>query len=252
MTEQQWLASSDPDEMLGFLGARVSERKRRLFACACARRVWEFLSREGQKAVRVAEKYADGLIGAEELRRAHRRSGTSRRSPWWRCLMGHDEELEATAANSAAWQSVWETVNYARSPCVSPYVYQGRLWVRFRRGDVAKEDKNWERRWEARVTRDCEDAWWSERRAQADLLRCIFGNPFRPALLLASWLTWGEGTVPKLAKAIHDERGEQLLGVLADALEDAGCTEEVLLGHLRGPDPHAHGCWAIDLLLRKE
>jgi hypothetical protein len=42
------------------------------------------------------------------------------------------------------------------------------------------------------------------------------------------------------------------LAVLADALEDAGCADADLLGHLRGPGPHIRGCWAVDLLLGKE
>jgi hypothetical protein len=37
--------------------------------------------------------------------------------------------------------------------------------------------------------------------------------------------------------------------VLADALEEVGCTDAGLLGHLRGPGPHVRGCWAVDLLL---
>ena len=41
------------------------------------------------------------------------------------------------------------------------------------------------------------------------------------------------------------------LAVLADALEDAGCTDAGLLGHLRGPGPHVRGCWAVDLLIGK-
>ena len=41
------------------------------------------------------------------------------------------------------------------------------------------------------------------------------------------------------------------LTVLADALEDAGCADADLLGHLRGPGPHVRGCWAVDLLLGK-
>jgi hypothetical protein len=40
-----------------------------------------------------------------------------------------------------------------------------------------------------------------------------------------------------------------VLPVLADALEDAGCTDQALLGHLRRPGPHARGCWAISLIL---
>jgi hypothetical protein len=40
-------------------------------------------------------------------------------------------------------------------------------------------------------------------------------------------------------------------GLLAGALEDAGCTDAELLGHLRGPGLHVRGCWALDLVLGK-
>ncbi len=39
------------------------------------------------------------------------------------------------------------------------------------------------------------------------------------------------------------------LGILADALEEAGCDNVDLLMHLRGRGPHVRGCWATDLLL---
>ena len=39
------------------------------------------------------------------------------------------------------------------------------------------------------------------------------------------------------------------LSVLADALEDAGCTQEAILSHLRSPGPHVRGCWALDVIL---
>jgi hypothetical protein len=42
------------------------------------------------------------------------------------------------------------------------------------------------------------------------------------------------------------------LGVLADSLEDAGCTDDTLLGHLRSTGPHVRGCWAVDLVLGKQ
>jgi hypothetical protein len=41
------------------------------------------------------------------------------------------------------------------------------------------------------------------------------------------------------------------LALLADALEDAGCIDADLLGHLREPGPHVLGCWAVDLVLGK-
>jgi hypothetical protein len=88
------------------------------------------------------------------------------------------------------------------------------------------------------------------------LLRCIFGNPFRPVVLDPSWRT---PTVTPLAQAAYDERilpagtlDQDRLAVLADALEDAGCNNADILSHLRGPGPHLRGCWVIDLLLGKE
>jgi hypothetical protein len=74
------------------------------------------------------------------------------------------------------------------------------------------------------------------------------GNPFRPVALDPSWLT---PTVKSLAKAIYEDRTFSDLPLLADALEEAGCTSETILCHLRGPGPHVLGCWALDLLLGK-
>jgi hypothetical protein len=89
--------------------------------------------------------------------------------------------------------------------------------------------------------------------------RCMFGNPFRPVTLDPAWLRWNGGTVAHLAQAAYEERylpsGELdrgRLGILADALEDAGCTDPSILDHLRGDGEHVRGCWAVDLLLGKE
>src|SRR5262249_31875427 len=95
-----------------------------------------------------------------------------------------------------------------------------------------------------------------EDRAQASLVRCVFGNPFRPVSLSADWLT---PAVLSLAQVAYDERsppsGEldsQQLGVLADALEDAGCADRAILDHCRGPGTHMRGCWVVDLLLGRD
>jgi hypothetical protein len=107
-------------------------------------------------------------------------------------------------------------------------------------------------------TRSADDAFVSrlaaevvERREQAALIRCIFGNPFRPVAVAPAWLAWGDGTVPKLAAGIYAERAFDRAPILADALEDAGCAEGSILSHLRGSGTHARGCWVIDLILGK-
>jgi hypothetical protein len=88
---------------------------------------------------------------------------------------------------------------------------------------------------------------------QADLVRCVFGNPFRSVAFDASRLT---PLVRDLAQAADEDRSVPLgefdrgrLAVLADALEDEVRTDDALLSHLRSPGPHVRGCWAMDLIL---
>jgi hypothetical protein len=91
--------------------------------------------------------------------------------------------------------------------------------------------------------------WAAERAAQAGLVREVFGNPFRPPTVDPAWLARNGGAVPRLAQSIHDERRFAEMPILADALEEAGCTDEEMLGHCRGPGPHVPGCWLLDLLV---
>jgi hypothetical protein len=85
--------------------------------------------------------------------------------------------------------------------------------------------------------------------AHCDIIRDIFGNPFRPVIIDSSWLTWNGGTIRQLAESIYTERAFDRIPILADALEDANCTDTAILYHLRGPGPHIRGCWVVDLLL---
>jgi hypothetical protein len=82
------------------------------------------------------------------------------------------------------------------------------------------------------------------------LIRCIFGNPFRPPPALDT--ACRTPAVVALARAIYEERRFEEMPVLADALEEAGCTDEDFLGHLRGPGDHARGCWPLDLVLEQQ
>jgi hypothetical protein len=91
---------------------------------------------------------------------------------------------------------------------------------------------------------------------QLPLLRDVFGNPYLPGRVAPSVLAWGAGTLQRLVLAAYEDRrlpegtlDPSRLSLLADALEDAGCTDANLLGHLRGPGPHVRGCWAVDLVL---
>jgi hypothetical protein len=64
-----------------------------------------------------------------------------------------------------------------------------------------------------------------------------------------SWLSWNDGAVPKLARAISENQRWDELPILADALQEAGCTDQEILSHCRQADGHVRGCWVVDLLL---
>jgi hypothetical protein len=93
----------------------------------------------------------------------------------------------------------------------------------------------------------------TEKVAHCALFRCVVGNPFRTSGFDPGRLTPGAVTV---AQGAYEERllpsGEleaDRLAILTDALEEAGCADADMLGHLRGPGPHVRGCWVVDLLL---
>jgi hypothetical protein len=87
------------------------------------------------------------------------------------------------------------------------------------------------------------------------LARAAYDNPPPlPPVVLA----WQDFTVVRLAQAAYDHRtlpagslDPTRLAVLTDALEEAGCNNQEMLTHLRGPGPHVRGCWVVDLLIGK-
>jgi hypothetical protein len=96
---------------------------------------------------------------------------------------------------------------------------------------------------------DTDEADIAEAQRQCDLVRCIFGNPFRVVHLDPAWLT---PQALAVAGTAYVEDSWDGLPLLADALEEAGCSDAAILSHLRGPGPHFRGCWVVDLLLGKE
>jgi hypothetical protein len=88
----------------------------------------------------------------------------------------------------------------------------------------------------------------SELAIQADLLRDIFGNPFRPVAFDADWRT---PPAVGLARSMYETREFGAMPILADALEEAGCDNPDILTHCREPGQHVRGCWVVDLVLGK-
>ncbi|MBV9121735.1 MAG: hypothetical protein JO112_00055 [Planctomycetes bacterium] len=232
MTEQEWLTQTEnPLEMIWFLGDRASARKLRLYACGCFRRIWHLASPETRKIIEVAERLADGLARPREVgaaRRAPHQKSEDDRNPTWEAA----ENALDRNAQEAARITPAEVAMLVGALALPP-------------GSTAYFPFS--------VPLECDAAMASEVKLQVDLLRDNFGNPFRPEPVLDSaWLSWNRGAIGKLAQSIYDERSFSDLPILADALEEAGCTDPSILEHCRGPGPHCRGCWVVDQILGKK
>jgi hypothetical protein len=87
------------------------------------------------------------------------------------------------------------------------------------------------------------------RLGQVAIIRDVFGNHFPRVKASPAWSQWNDGLVVRMAEQIYEERTFEDLPMLADALEEAGCEQPSLLGHLRGGGVHVPGCWALDVVL---
>ena len=231
MTEQEWLACTDPTPMLAFLRGKASDRKLRLFAVACCWQLGYLLrDKRSKKAIKASERYADGLFALARITTV--RDGAGQAVAEWvdaeAVAVGRrfPEELAYAATQSAAHEAAAQA------------------------SDIAARLSEAEAR---------EIGYASRKQSQVRVLRDIFGNPFRPSPPLPpAVLAWNDRTVPRIAEGIYDDRKmpegtlyNDRLAILADALLDAGCEDEALIQHCRSAGPHVRGCWAIDLILGK-
>jgi hypothetical protein len=234
MTEQEWMAATDPKLMLEYLAGKASDRKMRLFAVACCRRIEHILpkvvlaERVGDclAAVAAAERYADGEASADDLRDAS--GGVDRLGDGWQPFQRIAEDDPASMSQVAfeAFQKLLEGEWPRLENPDDPGHLTNEAWVE----------------WEAIKVR--------ELAAQSSLLRDIFGNPFRRQLKMKK--AWHTATVVTLARQMYESRDFSAMPILADALQDSGCNNEDILNHCRQPGEHCRGCWCVDLLLDKK
>jgi hypothetical protein len=108
----------------------------------------------------------------------------------------------------------------------------------------------WDASWEAALAAGPGDAFDPAREHQARVLRAVLAPP-APPVLDPTLRTWHDGCVVKMARTIRAERRFGDLPILADALEEAGCSDEALLT-CRVNVPCLRTCWVVDLLAAEE
>lgn len=240
MTEEQWLGCADDVEWLAnyvIFQTRATDRKARLFACACCHRIERQLGDELLRLLESTEQFADGKLLRSALEQMTQAG--------WRKFHPRANQRDVPKASLAAESAVLHAAEFAYSDRCEDYETEDdhhyAIWASIHSVHVVNI--------EARVWPANAEATKAERRSQVQLLRDIFGNPFRPVLVAPAWQSTD---VVSLAQAIYDERAFDRMPILGDAMEDAGCTNEEILAHCRGPGPHSRGCWVVDLILGKE
>jgi hypothetical protein len=198
--------------VFGRVAPFATERKLRLLACGCYRIGGHRFKQEFYPpSVEVVERVADGLATREEL-------------------LAMDNEARRATPDEDGEPGSWSLAD--PDPVEAA---RGTLWAYTRWGSGSWV---WERkrRW----------AWWGMyARLVSDVLAPYITGPvpFSPA--------WRTSSAVALAGQIYDSRDFSEMPILADALEEAGCDSEQLLGHCRGSGPHVRGCWVVDQLLGK-
>jgi hypothetical protein len=247
MNEEQWLSCTDPQAMLTFLrdAGKHSDRKARLFAVACCRRIWPLLTdRRSQKVVQISERYADNPSTLGKLARACQKADDAAQE----IHLSGGGDVEQNPSQAVVCLGVELHVTEAVELAADTFgaVATGDAYDRIWQTPGKDHDARWA---EDDAVRHAATA--EEERVQAAFLRDIIGNPFSPTPPLAASL---RVIADPLAHTAYEERelpSGQLdpvrLSVLADLLEE-GRAEAELVRHLRQPGPHVRGCWVVDLL----
>lgn len=248
MTESEWLQCADPNKLYMDRFATVPKpmRKLRLFACGCCRQIWEDITDPRCRlAVEVAEGYVDGLATDEQLDAG----ADSVEAACDEIVRGDPQGVKQTAAHAA------EMALRAPSDVAHPVAYVMTHRAR-ETGKYATLRSGHFPRISALIRAVCGIPYGDYNREfnrnlaiLADLFRDVFGNPYRLHTAHPSWLTTA---VKSVAQGIYDERAFERLGILADALEKAGCDDIEFLDHCRRAQVHVRGCWVLDLLLDKQ
>jgi hypothetical protein len=170
MTETEWLKSDNALRMLEFLRDKTGEGVLRRFACRCSRQMIDLVADPRcRHAVDVGERLADGRADVRE-----------RESARAAAVAAQAEALDVLSSNVAV-DFAWHDRAAAWAAELAAAVVSADAW---QAAKVATQIGIAEVA--ARTAQATRDADWAkavaaERHAQAQLLREIVGNPFRPA-----------------------------------------------------------------------
>jgi hypothetical protein len=228
LSDSSWHRPTRLFAMPALADDRLSDRKRRLFAAACLRRFAHLLADpRSRRALAVAERFAEGLASEDERQQAEDAA-----------FAAHAEMREGRFGGETLvpWSWPGEQLTRAATLSVSLGLYYAEDVADYARRSLVATGAGW-------LAEQQEEA------EQCRLLHEIVGPLLtEPLRVDPAWLAANDGAAAGLARYVYDQQAFGEMPILADALEDAGCTEQALLEHCRGGGPHVPGCWVLDLL----
>jgi hypothetical protein len=232
LTEEEWSTAVDPWRLLLRQWPRkTTDRKFALFAVACWRQIWNLINEESRRAIEALEEFAD--LAPERQRPEDWEAIRDAVCPL--AEIGAESEQAGWNPERAAREATSLVTWLVLSPAESSILEQVRYEFE---GAALDSGEAVSSAWRARACAHCE------------LLRHVVGDPFHhPPVVPSHCLEWNGGTVPAIALGIYRDRVFGEMPILADALEDAGCTDAQILDHCRAGGDHMRGCWALDLVL---
>jgi len=248
MNEAEWLACGNPETMLKALRERASVRKLRLFACACVRRIWHLLvSPNSRRAVEVMERFVDGQATEEQRIVAANGAGVLVRNCNARVLPTCGSRGQRFTASSLLWEPSSATTRWLGGggpPLLGSWPTGSGRRHRTRTQSPGK----------GRQVRACAPSSGNcaVRLAAGRLRQTLFGRRLSKDRGERLWSSRWHKPPTKSVPFLMVLWRTHVSGVLADALEEAGCTDADVLSHCRGPGAHVRGCWLLDRLTGRE
>ena len=224
--EQEWFSATSFDCVTFWPHIRKQHRKVRLFSLACSRRAINLLAdKEFESILEIAELFADQHIDWQLVEEVRKDLGKIHKRIHSECRAVEDfgqystgSLVDATLKKPSQAIRSYRKARFAFAFFCQPDPEQHRL------------------------------RYSAEELVQVALARDIFGNPFQPVTFDPAWRT---PESINIAGRMYDSRDFSAMPILADALEEGGCTNSNVLLHCRESGAHVRGCWVVDLVLGK-
>jgi hypothetical protein len=289
MDLEEWQRCNDFGRMLAYIAPSMTLRQFQLLACACCRFsiIWQRQLQEvGQVQIHAIEQHVDKRIEGQvgkifwggtdprpkrdwlpgniigiELGIHAEQEGRSMVDALLPQLRGYVDSLAIEEVRerepfnwtleelgATAWGNTRIEAGYQHFQAVDTMFHVDHEAI------ATEVESCWLRRWRQYVWAPELDELSSRLLREFDSHAChtvkdLLTDLILPTSIAAQWLAWNNGQIPALAEEIYNTRNFARMRQLGRMLENAGCSEQIILRHCQSGEPHYRGCWVLDRIL---